>query len=117
MKTFLLVTLTTVFTTSGLLACTAVTTETIPPVSASGLMPTKRTMKPFDSEAELARYFEALAEKQRAARGRSSGNLVYDSQPAPQATAAAPTAKAEAESVTNVQHAGVDEGGIVKVHG
>src|SRR5262249_9273943 len=30
---------------------------------------------------------------------------------------AKPTAKQDADSVTNVQHAGVDEGGIVKVHG
>ena len=36
---------------------------------------------------------------------------------------AAPAAKAEAaaakeqDSITNVQHAGVDEGGIVKLHG
>src|SRR5262249_9941769 len=30
---------------------------------------------------------------------------------------AKPTAAADADSVTNVQHAGVDEGGIVKVHG
>jgi hypothetical protein len=31
--------------------------------------------------------------------------------------AAPPAERAEGESVTNVQHAGVDEGGIVKVHG
>lgn len=123
MKTFLLVTLTAAITTSVLLAGTAMTTETIPPVGASGLIPTRKTMKPFESEAELARFFNALAEKQREARARTtSTNMLYDSapQPAAQANAApAPLAKAEAaaESVTNVQHAGVDEGGIVKVHG
>src|SRR5215216_2040619 len=37
--------------------------------------------------------------------------------PAPLAKAAKMDVRAESESVTNTQHAGVDEGGIVKVHG
>jgi hypothetical protein len=37
--------------------------------------------------------------------------------PAPASTPAVNSAAAEADSVTNVQHAGVDEGGIVKLHG
>jgi uncharacterized secreted protein with C-terminal beta-propeller domain len=36
---------------------------------------------------------------------------------APQALAAKEAAAGMADSVTSVQHAGVDEGGIVKVHG
>jgi hypothetical protein len=117
MKTLLLITITTIISIPGLLACTAVTTDTIPPVSASGLIPTKRTMEAFKSEDELVRYFRQLADKQR---GAGSANKMYDSQaPAtgPAATYAIETPKQEQESVTNTQHAGVDEGGIVKVHG
>jgi len=118
MKTFLLLALTATISTSVLLTCTVATTETIPPVAPSGLVPVKRTMKPFSSEQELARYLRKLMEKsQRGARAKqgsvaadSAGLVGYASEPAP------PPAKAE-ESVTNTQHAGVDEGGIVKVHG
>ena len=114
MKTFWLVTLTAVITTSGLLACTAATTDTIPPVSAADLIPTKKTMKSFGSEAEMGRYFQALAEKQREARARTAPKAEANS--APIVSSYGLLSKAD-ESVTNVQHAGVDEGGIVKVHG
>ncbi len=68
-------------------------------------------------------YFRQLAEAQRRqARRAASENT---SAPAPAATANQSVAKAadatgaaqEAESITNTQHAGVDEGGIVKLHG
>jgi len=114
MKNFFLLTLTAVLITSGLLACTEATTDTIPPVLASDLIPTKRTMEAFKSDAELVRYLRQLAEKQRRLRVEQEAKA--------EATAAAPLAgmnqldKAD-ESVTNTQHAGVDEGGIVKVHG
>src|SRR6185369_4658032 len=72
-------------------------------------------------EQEFVRYLRELAEKQkRTARGQNQ--LAYDSA-ASVAEAPPPAAKAkadgkdDAESVTNTQHAGVDEGGIVKVHG
>src|SRR5687768_20818 len=120
MKTLLL-TLALVITVSGLLACVAGPTDTIPPVSAAGLLPSKKTMRAFTSEQELRRYFRELAEKQkRATRREANGPGAADM------AAASPVAKAEApakeeadseESVTNTQHAGVDEGGIVKVHG
>jgi len=116
MKTLLLVTLTAFFSTSGLLACTAATTEIIPPLSQTGAIPVKKTMKAFGSEEELVRYFKELAEKyKREARGKATANYAYDSA----APASEPAAKAgkDEESVTNTQHAGVDEGGIVKVHG
>jgi hypothetical protein len=121
MKTLLIVTLSAVITTSGLLACTALPTDTIPPVSASDVIPVKKTMKAFDSEQELVGYFRALAEKSR--RATREAKKLMNSAPAdasgPVALAAemAPSTKSEAESVTNTQHAGVDEGGIVKVHG
>ena len=70
-------------------------------------------MEAFKSEAELVRYLKQLAEKQR-----QRVEIAADAE----ATNAMPVAgfnqlgKAD-ESVTNTQHAGVDEGGIVKVHG
>ncbi len=127
MKTFLLLSLTAAIVTSGLVACVAGPTDTIPPVSAAGLLQSNKTMRAFTSEQELRRYFREIAEKQkRDARRASNGavgspNVAYDSAPAPATKAEAP-AKEKAdgendESVTNTQHAGVDEGGIVKVHG
>jgi len=117
MKTLLLLSLTAFITTSGLLACTVMTTDTIPPVAASSLFPPKKTMEAFKSEEELVRYFKQLAEKQR--REQRAKAAMFDSQPAAPAAsvAKAEDAKEPAESVTNTQHAGVDEGGIVKVHG
>jgi hypothetical protein len=117
MKTLLLLTLTAAITAaSSLLILAPRTSETIPPVPLAGLTSVKKTMKAFKSERELARYFRELAEKQRrvARRAAKLNAATLDSAPAP---AMSPKAKAEAESVTNTQHAGVDEGGIVKVHG
>jgi len=119
MKTLLLLALTAVITTSGLVACTDVTIDTIPPVSAANLLPVKKTMKAFGSEQELLRYFRELAQKSRRERRGVENFMNSDSAGAPVTAgkeAPAP-AKAEEESVTNTQHAGVDEGGIVKVHG
>ena len=118
MKTLLLLALTATISTSALLACTLATTETIPPVAAAGLVPVKKTMKAFGSEQELARYLRELAEKYRREAREKQKAFAYDSA-ASMGVAnepPAPLAKAE-ESVTNTQHAGVDEGGIVKVHG
>lgn len=68
-----------------------------------------RSMQPFRSEAELLQFFaelkRALPRRAREARLGLADNA-----------AAAPMSK-DGESITNVQHAGVDEGGIVKLHG
>ena len=121
MKTFLLITLSAVISTSGLLACTAATADTIPPVSAAGLVPAKKTMKAFSSEEEMRRYFSERAEKQKQALARAQKSMSADatsnSALAPPMAMADSDEKAKPESVTNTQHAGVDEGGIVKVHG
>lgn len=88
----------------------------------------KKTLRPFRSEKELKDYFRELAEKQqREARGRaevakSTIPLGANTSPSPNAAPATqkagePTDGEDDESVTNVQHAGVDEGGIVKLHG
>lgn len=119
MKTLLL-TLAAVITTSGLSACVAGGSETIPPVSPAAVIQTKKTMKAFTSEQELRRYFREIAEryKREARRAANQGFSAGDSASFGSAPAAESRAKTEAEeSVTNTQHAGVDEGGIVKVHG
>jgi hypothetical protein len=79
----------------------------------------KKTMKAFGSDQELARYLRELAEKQKLTRRKTAG-LVSNEAQAPAAVAKAATDSSsdkDEEAVTNVQHAGVDEGGIVKVHG
>ena len=118
MKTFLILTLAIVI--CGLLACASAPTETIPPASAAAAKP-KKTMRAFGSEQELARYLRQLAERQkRRMRSEAQGSLdsMVAAEPAqPLAKAANKADGAESESVTNTQHAGVDEGGIVKVHG
>jgi uncharacterized secreted protein with C-terminal beta-propeller domain len=78
----------------------------------------KKAMQAFTSDQELRIYLKELGERQkRQRRFRVSGGLTY---PAMADKAAAPPAAVSAyvdESITNVQHAGVDEGGIVKLHG
>jgi len=81
----------------------------------------KKTMRAFSSEAELKSYFREIAEKQKREPRRMAdvgyGGSVALSAPAAPAKADKAASLADAESVTNVQVAGVDEGGIVKVHG
>jgi hypothetical protein len=86
--------------------------------------PPKKTMRAFRSEQELRDHFRAWEERRRQenrlraakAKSDSAGNAQ-----APLATPSAATADEAAkeadDSVTNNQHAGVDEGGIVKLHG
>ena len=83
----------------------------------------RQGLRAFASEAELTAFLRALArERARLERRRmeESPPMVADAvqmaAPEAETPAAAPAEGAE-ESVTNVQHAGVDEGGIVKVHG
>ncbi|HTG96959.1 MAG TPA: beta-propeller domain-containing protein [Burkholderiales bacterium] len=77
----------------------------------------RKTLKPFASEQELKALFDKWAEESRRRQEgrRSFGALAESPASAPQASVAKEAMSAD--SVTNVQHAGVDEGGIVKVHG
>ena len=84
----------------------------------------RKTLTAFASEAELSdvlrRWAEDAARRnaERRARlnaGTTQANAMPESAPAPTMAAKAEASKEDA--VTNVQHAGVDEGGIVKVHG
>ena len=106
------------------LLCTGLATAAPSPAHAP-----QKTLTAFASEAELAELFKRWAEDYRKrqeaqARARRDAGVAQEamaSKPG-QAPAAAPAtagalAKSAEDSVTNVQHAGVDEGGIVKVHG
>src|SRR5215510_10278584 len=121
MKLPLLLTITTAFILSGLIACASGPTGTIPPVSAYATTPVNKTMKPFSSDQELTKYLKELAEKQKRQMLRRQEAQGLSANQAPAASLAKRAdAKEEAkddESITNVQHAGVDEGGIVKLHG
>jgi hypothetical protein len=103
-------------------ACTEIPGDAIPPVFAGGLSTTiKKNMRAFQSDLELAAYLRQIAERQRRAR-RANAESESSNAAAPVPTTAGSLADlakdaAEPESITNVQHAGVDEGGIVKLHG
>ena len=102
------------------------------PVSSAAAPPipwnkdAKKTMRAFGSEDELKSYFRQLAEERKKELARARRGA-YASPPSPMADQAATSAPAkeasglasknEAESITNTQHAGVDEGDIVKLHG
>jgi hypothetical protein len=87
----------------------------------------QKTLTAFASEAELAELFKGWAEAYRKrqeaqARSRRDSGVAQAPMAAKSALAEAAPATAGAlakteDSVTNVQHAGVDEGGIVKLHG
>src|SRR5438046_6637018 len=117
MKRFFLLAVATASIALALGGCGAGPASDVPAVYAQrGATAAKKTMRPFRSEEELKRFFRELAEKQKRDRrlelrkeGLTAGN------PAP---SQASQDKAENdESITNVQHAGVDEGDIVKLHG
>jgi hypothetical protein len=79
-------------------------------------------MRSFGSEEELKAYLRKLAEERQREQRRAT-TTDSAAQPAPAANQAAATGLTKAaepgkdESITNTQHAGVDEGGIVKLHG
>jgi Beta propeller domain len=76
----------------------------------------KATLKPFASEAELQALIKGwAAQLERRRSERMAGQGTFNQ--APPAALSGAVAKEAADSVTNVQHAGVDEGGIVKLHG
>jgi len=86
-------------------------------VGAADALPTspQKTLTAFASEQELAALFKGWAEAHRRRQEARRDSSARASAPA--ALAAGAEVAKSAESVTNVQHAGVDEGGIVKLHG
>lgn len=127
MKAKSLIAIITGLVVAALLGYLVVPANEIPPIDLENPpAPVKRTMQAFASDHELKIYFKEIAERQkrelqlnfRKAPLAEPGETVTQ----PPAT---DMAKKEGyallgsgggESVTNVQHAGVDEGGIVKVH-
>ena len=106
---------------AALAACgsRSVSSASTPP--SVGTKATRKTMRSFGSEEELKAYLRKLAEERK--RGTRGAMAEADSAaPAPAQNQAATKSLAKAgdgkdESITNTQHAGVDEGGIVKLHG
>ena len=126
MKNVFQATMIAMLTILGLANCTgnpaSSSSSSLPLVSASEApvaaknFPPKKTLRAFRSDQELVSYLHELAEKQE----REARRAKLAEAPATSSNDSAKDAKgavAETESVTNVQHAGVDEGGIVKVHG
>jgi hypothetical protein len=89
---------------------TAVAVEAPSPLPATP--PAADTLTAFPSEEAFAEFLRTYAPEPLGLRREAVAELAI----APTGFAA-PSGAADAESVTNVQHAGVDEGGIVKVHG
>ena len=124
MKDFSLATITTVIVLVACIGFTIATAYEIPVASLDGwITPPPKTMAAFASEAQLRAYLKEMARRQRRGAGYGLGTTNMVAQ-APVALPSESLAKAETrrlangdESVTNVQHAGVDEGDIVKVHG
>jgi hypothetical protein len=106
-------------------AVLAAAASTLPaPSWANTATAPRKTLTAFASEQELADLFKRWAaelERRRKEEARRRDAAIAQgllSKPAPASPApAAKAAEAAADPVTNVQHAGVDEGGIVKLHG
>src|SRR5215469_7048563 len=83
--------------------------------------PKSKTMRPFHSEQELASYIRKLQteseRRQKLEAALSSELSVAGNMAAPPPPVAKADSAAGQPSITNVQHAGVDEGDIVKLHG
>jgi len=97
---------------SAVASCATAPAPEFSPAFANTLKaPRLKTMRAFSSDQDLRSYLRQLAERQRL-RQRA-----LDGEASPASSVAKEKSDAKEESVTNVQHAGVDEGGIVKVHG
>jgi hypothetical protein len=108
-------------TLASILAVTFALSFAPPAWTAADFTAPRKTLKAFANDEELQQLFKGWADEYQRRRDESRRRSLNDGAlasqaPAP-ASAAAKEAKAEADSITNVQHAGVDEGGIVKLHG
>jgi hypothetical protein len=135
LKNGILFLIVTTFVTLAIASCAGVPVSRAPLANeASTSASAKKKMRAFRSDQELKSYFRAIAEKQQRERSRreaqkpsatpGTSNSAAPAQPMAGAMGTAnKTATADGraatddESVTNVQHAGVDEGDIVKLHG
>jgi uncharacterized secreted protein with C-terminal beta-propeller domain len=114
----------TTFGASAMIGCRQELAMQNPPVNANrGNAQPKKTLRAFGSDQEITAYFRQIAEEaRRDLERRSPSKMAQEAAPASAASSAQGYSDTRAkgeneESVTNVQHAGVDEGGIVKLHG
>lgn len=121
---FVLAAFATLFVIAALAACTGRAVSSAPAANTPAIYGSsanpnaKKTMRAFESEEELKDYFRKLAEERdKEERGRRASSGLAMNQAAPAPAAEAGKSKDGDDSVTNTQHAGVDEGGIVKLHG
>lgn len=77
----------------------------------------KKTMRAFKSDHELRKYLKELAKKQIRGIGGGGGGESAIQSNIDTAGATGLFTAYDANSITNVQHLGVDEGGIVKLRG
>lgn len=79
----------------------------------------QKTLRPFESQKELENYLRDLANEQRRRSQETANNAgsAADSQPSASPAESKSEKDGDDDSITNVQHQGVDEGGIVKLHG
>jgi uncharacterized secreted protein with C-terminal beta-propeller domain len=75
--------------------------------------PPSKKMKAFTSERELRQYFARIAEKQK----RVANETLNAMTETVNVSSVVTIEGADEASITNTQHAGVDERGIVKLHG
>ena len=97
-------------------------TVTLPSAATPPPVQAQKTIKAFASEQELRRYLREWNAKQKRKVRRDLAQQIAGVAASPEANAnmfsmSDSSARLEPESVTNTQHAGVDEGDIVKVHG
>ena len=114
MKPVFTLTLAALIAVATLMAWTATSAGSPPPQSEH-----PRTMKAFASEQELKDFLRELARKRRRSVRRSMVVVagMIEAGAAPPPAVKGETLAQETESITNTQHAGVDEGDIVKLHG
>lgn len=83
--------------------------------------PPQKRLRAFQSEEELRTFLRSFAEQQKKTGPAVAGGVAGAAPVVESVASAAPAAPAAigmaADSITNVQHAGVDEGGIVKLRG
>ena len=100
------------------LALAAFVALALPAAALSPPPAAPRTLVAFKDETELKAWLERERKRQEPELRRAMGTALVADAFVAQAPAASPApAKTKEESVTNMQTAGVDEGGIVKVHG
>ena len=103
-------------TIAVLVSCTVsgYSDPTVPGPEIGTVQQSGKHLRAFSSEEELKEFFSKIERRKEERQKTMSANSVPTSA-APAETAASKSS--DDESVTNTQHAGVDEGGIVKVHG